>query len=89
MNELLLLVGVCFSMVYFVFGFTAACIAIANGIKTPKKYYYEDNYNWFGSYCIFIISILVALPFYILIKLIMFIYKITNWLFTVGRNSNG
>ena len=53
-------------------------------IPLPKDFY-ADGYNWFGSWFLFILRILVGFPFYIIGSIVYLMYKFIKWLFTVGR----
>jgi hypothetical protein len=65
-------------------GILVAVVDIHNReIPTPRDFH-DEGYNWFGSWFIFIIRILVAFPFYIIGTLIVTVYKFFSWLLTVG-----
>ena len=66
-------------------GFIIACCDISSKEVVTPKAFYEDGYNWFGSWTIFIIRTIIAIPFYIAGTIIVSVYKFIKWLVTVGR----
>lgn len=78
----LLIVGL---TTYTIFGFIIAVVDIYNKEITTPRDFYNDKYNWFGSWVIFIVRIFLAAPFYIIVTICALIYKFIKWLFTVGR----
>lgn len=79
------------SIVVALYSIGGICIAISDisnkEILTPKDFY-EDNYNWFGSWVIFIGRTFLAVPFYILFGLCLGVYKVIIFLFTAGRKDD-
>ena len=79
------------SIVVALYSIGGICIAIADisnkEILTPKDFY-EDKYNWFGSWIIFIGRTFLAAPFYIIFTMCIVIYKCVLWLFTAGRKDD-
>lgn len=53
---------------------------------TPKYFYNEKKFNWFGSWISFIGLCLIS-PIGLFIKLIGLLYDFIKWLFTVGRDA--
>lgn len=85
MTEFQMCLLVIIGTIYTIFGFIIAVTDACNKeILTPRDFY-NDKYNWFGSWVIFIVRILLAAPFYIIVTICALIYKIVKWLFTVGR----
>lgn len=86
MTELQIFLITIVGVIYVIFG---AIIAIADicskEIITPHDLR-SDGYNWFGSWTIFIIRTLIALPFWIIGTVIYLIFKFFIWLFIVGGN---
>ena len=70
---------------YIIFGSLIAVLDISNGEVFKPKDYYEDGYNWFGSWTTFIFRTIIAAPFYIIFTLGLLVSKFVRWLFTVGR----
>jgi hypothetical protein len=85
MSELLLFLVIFAAIVYLLFGVGIAVSEIQNKKVCTPKDFYEDGYNWFGSWLIFIIRILLAFPFYIIGTIVILISKFIRWLLTVGR----
>ena len=85
MSELLLFLAIFAAVCYLLFGVGIAVSEIADKKVCTPKDFYKDGYNWFGSWLIFIIRILLAFPFYIIGTLIMIIGKFIKWLLTTGR----
>ena len=83
MNEIqLILIGVC-GVLYLLFGSITASIDISNReVPTPKDFH-KDGYNWFGSWTIFILRTLLALPFWILGTLGLLVCRFIKWILTV------
>ena len=74
------------SAAYFFCGSILASVDIANReVPTPKDFY-NDGYNKFGSWLLFILRIITAFPFYVIETLGLVIYKFIKWLLTVGRD---
>lgn len=49
----------------------------------------SDGCNWFGSWTIFIVRTLIALPFWIIGTISYLVFKFFRWLFTVGGGNGG
>jgi hypothetical protein len=72
------------SILYIVFGAILAIVDICNGsVDTPSDWRLE-GYNWFGSWLIFLVRILLAMPFYFIFTIIIVIYRFGLWLLKVG-----
>ena len=85
MTEFQMCLLVIIGTIYTIFGCIIAVADVCNKeISTPRDFY-NDKYNWFGSWIIFIVRILLAAPFYIIVTICALIYKFVRWLFTVGR----
>ena len=85
MSELLLFLAVFAGVFYLLFGVGIAASEIQNKKVCTPKDFYEDGFNWFGSWLIFITRILFAFPFYIIGTIVILISKFIKWLLTVGR----
>ena len=73
---------------YFFLGALLATIDIANGgVPTPQDLY-NDGYNWFGSWLLFTLRVIIAFPFYIVETLLLITYKFGKWLLTVRKDDN-
>ena len=72
-------------LIYSVLGLLITMTDIYNREVTTPRDFYNDKYNWFGSWVIFIIRTLFAVPFYIIGTICVLVYKFVKWLFTVGR----
>ena len=79
-------------LLIIIVGVVGAAIAIADisnkEIVLPSDLR-SDGYNWFGSWTIFIIRTLTALPFWIIGTIIYLVFKFFRWLFTVGGGNSG
>lgn len=73
---------------YAIFGICIAMEAISNKEILMPKDFHADKYNWFGSWVIFIVRVLLAAPFYILFTLCIWVYKLIMLLFTAGREND-
>ena len=73
---------------YTIFGICIAMEDISNKEILMPKDFHDDKYNWFGSWVIFIVRVLLATPFYILFTLCIWIYKLIMLLFTAGRKND-
>lgn len=74
---------------YVLFGVLCAAVDIANReVYSPKDFYDNEGYNWFGSWFVFILKSITAFPFYIIGTLGLVIYRFIKWLFTVGRKDD-
>ena len=72
------------SILYILFGVIIAIVDISNGsVDTPSDWRLE-GYNWFGSWLIFLVRILLAAPFYLIITIGMVVYRFGLWLLKVG-----
>lgn len=89
MTELQVLLLVIIGVVYTIFGAIIAVADISNKEITTPHDLYADGYNWFGSWTIFLIRTLIALPFWIIGTIIYLVYKLIMWLFTVGGGNSG
>lgn len=70
---------------WMIFGIIIAFVDIGNKeIPTPRDFY-DDGYNWFGSWFLFILRVLVGFPFYILGIIFEYICKFFVWLIRVER----
>lgn len=70
---------------WMIFGVIIASVDSYNGeIPTPRDFYY-DGYNWFGSWFLFILRVLVGFPVYILGTIISCVCRFFSWLVRVGR----
>lgn len=89
MIELQLVLIIIAGILYLLFGAAIATADICNKEITTPHDLYADGYNWFGSWTIFIIRSLVALPFWIIGTIVYLVYKFIMWLFTVGGAGHG
>lgn len=89
MTELQLLLMVIAGMLYILFGVIIAVTDISNREITMPRDLRSNGYNWFGSWTIFLIRTLTALPFWIIGTIIYLVYKLIMWLFTVGGGNSG
>lgn len=76
-------------ILYFFFGASIALVDISNKEIVLPRDLRSDGYNWFGSWVIFLVRSIVALPFWILFTIIYLVYKLIIWLFTVGGGNGG
>lgn len=53
---------------------------------TPKYFYNDKKFNWFGSWVAFIGLSLIS-PIGLFFKVIGLLYDLIKWLFTVGRRA--
>jgi hypothetical protein len=72
-------------VVYLMFGALLAALDMENKEVYLPRDFYNDGYNWFGSWVIFIFRTLLVLPFWILFTLLNIIGSFFSWLFTVRR----
>ena len=89
MTEVQVLLIVIAGVVYTIFGVIIAVADISSREITTPHDLRSDGYNWFGSWTIFLIRTLTALPFWIIGTIIYLIYKLVMWLFTVGGGDSG
>lgn len=89
MTEVQVLLIVIAGVVYTIFGALIAVTDISNKEIVLPGDFRSDGYNWFGSWTIFLIRTLTALPFWIIGTIIYLIYKLVMWLFTVGGGNRG
>ena len=66
------------------FGFLVAMFETNYEFITPR-HFYEDGYNWFGAYLIFILKTIISFPWFVIIKICTSLWKFIKWLLTVGR----
>jgi hypothetical protein len=72
------------SILYALFGAIIAIVDICNGSVTTPSDWRLEGYNWFGSWLIFLVRILLAMPFYFIFTIIIVIYRFGLWLLKVG-----
>lgn len=89
MTEVQVLLIVIAGVVYTIFGALIAVTDISNKEIVLPGDFRSGGYNWFGSWTIFLIRTLTALPFWIIGTIIYLIYKLVMWLFTVGGGDRG
>ena len=89
MTELQVFLIVIAGVFYTIFGAIIAVTDISNKEIVLPGDFRSDGYNLFGSWTIFLIRTLTALPFWIIGTIIYLIYKLVMWLFTVGGGDSG
>ena len=85
MSALVLSLLIMGSVIYLFFGALLAAVDMENKDVPLPRDFYDNGYNWFGSWTIFIFRTLLALPFWILFTLLNMIASFFNWLLTVRR----
>ena len=78
----LLIIG---AILYVFIGVILTLVDTSNGYVPTPRDWYNDGYNWFGSYIIFIGRILFIAPFYIGFTVCRIICRFVHWLLTAGR----
>lgn len=66
-----------------IYGSLHAFLSMINEELFTPKHFHDEGYNWFGSWTIFIISMILAAPFFIIFTLVRLVGKVIKWLFTV------
>ena len=72
------------SILYTLLGVIIAIVDIINGGVTTPGDWRLEGYNWFGSWLIFLVRILLAAPFYFIFTISVVIYRFGLWLLKVG-----
>ena len=69
------------------FGILMTIYEMSEGFCFPN-YFYDEGYNWIGSWLLCVLKSIICLPFYVVFNIFRYVYKFVYWLLTVGRKEN-